>query len=124
MPSGAAGTTYYELTFTDTGSSPCRLTGFPKVSFADPAGHLIGAAATDLTGSPPSVVTLYPHVPVDATLAVGDSANFGPSCKPVATTQLRVVLPGVGGVFYVPHSDQACSATSFVTLSVGPIAAR
>src|SRR5581483_8628516 len=45
---GAAGSTYYQVDFTNTSSSPCEMYGYPGLSLVSAgtsAGHQIGAAA-------------------------------------------------------------------------------
>src|SRR3954447_12607968 len=61
-PAGhAAGSTYRPLVFTNKGSSPCTLTGYPGVSFAAPGtGKQGGPAATRNSHLPLHAVSLAP----------------------------------------------------------------
>jgi hypothetical protein len=109
---GAAGSTYYPLHFTNTGSATCTITGFPGVSFVAPGdGVQVGSPAAR-SGSSNGTVTLAPGAEATAVLQVADYANFTPSdCDATAVSGFRVYVPGNTAASYValPSVSMACS---------------
>lgn len=105
-PEGAAGSSYYALIFTNTGTVSCTLQGFPGVSYVtgDNGTQVGGSAAWD--GSKGPAVTLEPGGTATAQLQEVNVQNF-PSdvCKPVSTRGLRVYPPGETAALFVPQPD-------------------
>lgn len=94
-PSGAAGSVYYALTFTNTSFTTCTLEGFPQVAYVagDDSKQVGGAAAEN--GDAGTTVTLKPGEHAAAALQEVDVLNFPEDvCTPTAVTGLRVTLPG------------------------------
>jgi Protein of unknown function (DUF4232) len=58
-PSGAAGTIYYPMEFTNTGSSACTLTGWPGVAGINKSSKKVGPAARRVSG-PAGALVLRP----------------------------------------------------------------
>jgi hypothetical protein len=114
--SAAAGSAYYPIDFTNTGSSPCRLSGYPGVSFvtgskAGKNSSLIGAPASRNSGAPAAAVTLPAGGAAHAVLQVVDAGNYSPSaCHPVTAHSLRVYPPGQAAPAYASFTVQVCSA--------------
>ncbi len=111
----AAGSTYYPIDFTNTGSAACTLLGYPGVSFVTSrsGGHgaEIGAPASRNSGAPAATVTLPPGGDAHAVLQVVDAGNYAASaCHPVTAHWLRVYPPGQAGPRYAPFTAQVCSA--------------
>lgn len=118
---GTAGSVYYSLVFTNTGSVPCILQGYPGVSFVNgniSGGPQVGAAADRMSGSAPAV-TLAPGQSSTAQLKIGDSGNYGSGCDQTATDGLRIYPPDQTASLFVAHTDMACANTADVTLQVG-----
>lgn len=112
-PSGAAGTVGFPIVFTNTGSAPCVLDGFPGVSYADgPDSGPVGApAARD--GVPTGAVTLAPGASASALVMATDVDNYPTAqCNPVPVPGLRVYPPNDTDSLYVPYSGTACSLPS------------
>jgi hypothetical protein len=88
---GTAGTIYYELEFSNVGSSVCTLRGYPDVWAISRTGVEIGKTASH-RGSP-TTVTLEPGATAHAILGVVDS---GALCgrQGVTAAGLVVVPPG------------------------------
>lgn len=112
-PNGAAGSSYYPLHFTNTGSAACTITGYPGVSFVAPGGgQQVGAAATR-SGDATPTATLAPGAEATATVQVASYQNFDPgTCAPTAVSGLRVYPPGSTTAAYVAFpggNQQACS---------------
>jgi hypothetical protein len=125
--SGAAGSTYYPLNFTNTSAAPCGLYGYPGISFATaPAstGAQIGAAARRNGAFAKVAVRLAAGGTAHAWLQVTVAANYPAStCRPVTASWLRVYPPGETAAGYVGHTFNACSATSTALLAVLPVRA-
>jgi hypothetical protein len=110
--SGAAGSVYYPLDFTNMSSSQCSLYGYPGVSFVTGnPGTQLGRAASRDTAAGPTAVTLTPGQTAHAILRVAAAGNYDASqCQPVTAHWLKVFPPGQFTPLYVPFTTQACSA--------------
>jgi hypothetical protein len=110
--SGAAGSIYYPLDFTNISGSSCTLLGYPGVSFVTGnPGTLMGRAATRNPVAPKTTVTLTPGQVAHATLQVAEAGNYTPSqCKPVTAHWLRVFPPDQTAALDIHFTTQACSA--------------
>jgi hypothetical protein len=121
--SGTAGSSYYRLVLTNTGSTACVIQGYAGVSFVTGSnGQQVGAPADRSPGSTLSVL-LAPGQRAQAVLQITDAGNYGPSCGITATDGLRVYPPGQTASLLIVHSDKGCSNTRDVTLRVGPFSA-
>lgn len=117
--SGAAGSVYYPIVFTNRSSSACTLYGYPGVSFIAADGSQIGAAATRDPTYAPRLVTLAPGRSAHAELRVVDAHNYPQStCKPVTASRLKVYPPDQTAATHVSISATACSNPSVPILSV------
>lgn len=118
---GAAGSSYQVITFTNLGSAPCTLYGYPGVSLV--AGNplaQVGAAADRQSGETPTVVTLQPQGVASDTLRIVDAQNFPSSkCGTVATTSIKIYPPGQTAPLYLNLSSTGCSqsATHLLTIT-------
>lgn len=108
----AAGSTYYPLNLTNTGSSSCSLFGYPGVSWVSgPSGSQIGQPATRNPVITPSTVVLAPGQTAHVTIQVVDAGNYDKStCQPVTAHWLKIFPPGQFTALYVKFSAQTCSA--------------
>jgi hypothetical protein len=108
----AAGSTYYPVNLTNTGSSSCSLFGYPGVSWVSgPSGSQIGQPATRNPVIAPSTVVLAPGQTAHVTIQVVDAGNYGKStCQPVTAHWLKIYPPGQFTALYVKFSAQTCSA--------------
>jgi hypothetical protein len=108
----AAGSTYYPVNLTNTGSSPCSLFGYPGVSWVSgPSGSQIGQPATRNPVITPSTVVLAPGQTAHVTIQVVDAGNYDKStCQPVTAHWLKIFPPGQFTALYVKFSAQTCSA--------------
>jgi hypothetical protein len=88
---GTAGTTYYELEFSNVGRQSCTMHGYPSVWAVSETGVRIGEPASHR--GVPSTVMLQPGATSHAILGVVDTGALcsGPG---VAGEGLRVVPPG------------------------------
>ncbi len=120
---GAAGSTYRPVTFVNTGTSACTLTGHPGVSYvAGDDGHQVGAAA-GRTGTAPEV-PLAPGAIAHATLRLVSAGNYeAATCQPTAVAGLRVYPPDQTAAAFLPDPGTGCAAASVVLLTIGPVSA-
>lgn len=123
--SGAAGTTYSDLQFTNLGSRTCSLTGYPGVSAVSLGGRAIGAPARRNAVASPAAQTVRPGHTVSALLGIGDAGNYPTStCRPVTAAGLRVYPPGQTASKIVPYPFATCAGQRDALLSTGPVVAR
>ncbi len=120
---GAAGSTYQVITFTNIGSAPCTLQGYPGVALtsAIPPGAQVGAAADRQTGEAPAVVTLQPQGVASATLRIVDATNFPSSkCEAQKTASIQVYPPNQTAALHLSYNSTGCSdsVTHLLTISV------
>jgi len=117
----AAGNYIMSYQFTNTGSDPCALTGYPGVSVLDRRGRIVQHPASREPG--PGTSEILPVVTVD--LAKGGHAVFAlssvdnvpnPDCaRDYMGTTLRVYPPGSTAAIEVPFTIGFCD------LAVGPV---
>ncbi len=122
IPGGsAAGSTYYQMEFTNVGSTACTLYGFPGVS-AWTNGHMVGSPASWVHTVPTHSVTLLPRMTAHTVLRVVNVGVYPSSvCKPVTATAIRVFPPNNTVAAFIPYQIKACSATGTHYLAVwGP----
>jgi Protein of unknown function (DUF4232) len=101
---GTAGTTFFQLEFSNIGRTACSFFGFPGVSAIRANGHQAGPGARR-TGVP-RLVILSPGATAHAILGVTDA---GAVCAhPVRTVNLRVFPPGQHRAQVVPLALEAC----------------
>ena len=91
--SGAAGTFYYPLEFTNTSNHTCRTWGWPGVSATNANTHQLGDAAKRLTLYTPHWVNIAAGGTAHALLAYGNAEVQTSGCKPTAASQIKVYAP-------------------------------
>jgi hypothetical protein len=119
---GAAGSTYQPIVFTNIGSKPCSLVGYPGVSFVDSGGHQLG--------KPSSHQHVAAH-PVDvpaggsasALLQLPDPGVFSPAnCEQTTASELKVYPPNQTAALQVADQAMVCTTATGRT-SVRPVVA-
>ena len=126
IPGGAAaGSSYFELEFSDVGTTACNLYGFPGVSAVTAPGATLGSPAGWVQSSPSEYVDLTPGETAHTLLQVADVANYpAATCEPTAAFGLRVIPPNQTSSVVIPFAFEACSAAGPVYLHVNePITA-
>jgi hypothetical protein len=120
--SAAAGTTFYPLDFTNTGSRACTLDGYPGVSATNINVVQLGRAAGRNPLYKATRVTIPAGGSAHAVLSVVDTGNFTASgCKPVNASFIRVFPPNrtkaALGFFSLPvcRSTKPLYTTLYVT---------
>src|SRR4051794_6154875 len=111
--SGAAGSTYRPIVFTNTSSTACTLRGYPGVSYVAPTtGRQVGAAASRDAGVQIRTVTLAPAGHAAALLQLVNPFNYpAADCAAKTVSGLRVYPPGSTAAAYVAFArhQRACS---------------
>ncbi len=119
---GAAGTSYYNLDFTNATSVSCFVQGYPGVSLVSQgsnAGSQVGADAKRDPVTPSHQVILAPGQTAHAVLGVADAGNFPSStCHMVTAHWLKVFPPDQTVAAYTPLTTQTCSSTSVPTMHI------
>lgn len=122
---GAAGTIYYDIVFTNVGSSTCFLQGYPGVSLVSAgstAGSQIGADAKRDAVTPSKQIVLAAGQTAHAVLGVAEAGNFPASkCNPVTARWLKVFPPNQTVAAYAPFATQTCASTSVPTMRITAI---
>jgi hypothetical protein len=120
--SAAAGTSYVNIDFTNTGGSACFLQGYPGVSLVSAgsdAGSQIGADAKRDPTAPSRLVTLEPGQTAHALFAIEAAGNFPPTtCHIVIAHWLKVFPPDQFTAAYISFTTQTCSQTSQPTMRI------
>lgn len=107
--SGAAGSAFYKLHFTNLRRA-CTLRGYAGVSAVDLGGHQLGSAASRNHARTPRLITLGRGATATAILQVVNVGNFSPAaCRPTTAAGLRVYPPGSTASKIVPFPFRACS---------------
>jgi hypothetical protein len=112
---GTAGTTFYQLEFSNVGRHTCSLFGHPGVSAVNIHGHQVGLPASH-SGIRHTVI-LRPGRTSHVVLAVGDAGAF--CAHPVPAARLRVFPPGQTRSQLVPLAVHVCPHR--VTMRVLPV---
>lgn len=122
---GAAGSTYQVIDFTNIGTAPCTLSGYPGVSLASgtPVTQ-VGAAASRSTSAAPTVVTLSPGRTANALLRIVQALNYPTAtCSPMATTYLQIYPPDQTTPIYLAYKSTGCTSNSVNLLTIGVVQA-
>jgi hypothetical protein len=107
---GAAGTIYRQLVFTNIGTAPCIVQGFPGVSYvAGEDGHQVGPAAFR-SGTKGEAINLAPGASAVAPVGFTEVRNYDEAvCKPTAVRGLRVYPPQETASMFVPLEGTGCA---------------
>lgn len=118
----AAGSSYYELGFTNLSGRTCTLQGFPGVSAVSIAGHQLGRAAGRSHAGTARLLRLPGNATAVATIQIANAHNFPTSaCRPVVAAAVRVYPPNQTASKLVPFPFPACSRSGPVYLFVRPV---
>ena len=116
---GAAGSTFYNLHFTNLSGRTCTLFGYPGVSAVNLAGRQLGRAASRDSSRRPRTIRLANRATATTTLRIVDAGNFvSTSCSPVTAAGLRVFPPNGAASKLVPFPFAACSRIGPAFLTV------
>jgi hypothetical protein len=119
--SGAAGTIYYNLEFTNLSGSTCTLYGYPGVSGTTLGGTQLGSPAARV-GATPATVTLANGGTATALVGIVQPGIIPASqCQPATAAGLRVYPPGQTASRRVPFPFGACSKAGPAYLKIYPV---
>lgn len=118
---GAAGTIAYPLEFTNHGTRPCTLKGYPGVSAVNAGDRQLGDAADRDPLYKASLVTIPAGGTAHAVLFWHDAEVFTSGCKPTAASLIKVYPPNSKTAQVGFFSLQACTAANHGYLSVSVI---
>jgi uncharacterized protein DUF4232 len=117
---GTAGTTFFNLEFTNLSGGTCTLFGFPGVSATNLTGSQLGSAA--VRSGTPQPVTLANGATAIAVLGITEAGNFPPvQCGLVTAAGLRVFPPNQTQSRRIPFPFPACSKAGPQYLQIMPI---
>jgi Protein of unknown function (DUF4232) len=121
----AAGTTFYEILFTNDSSTTCTLYGFPGVSFTGETYAVqVGPAATRNHAVQPSLVTLAPGAVASAEISVVDAQNYPPGpCGLTTASGILVYPPNLTSSIGLPFNGYTCVHPKDHVLTVDPVVA-
>jgi hypothetical protein len=126
-PLGSAGAFHYQLIFENVSSLPCRLYGFPGVSFLDSGGKQIGPPAKEDTSVARESVTLGRGTDGHVALNVSDP-GIPPCAGPGRVAGIRVYPPAsyVAAEVRPPAAMEVCTSpntANYIATTVGPVTA-
>jgi hypothetical protein len=120
--SGAAGSVYYTLKFTNTSGHSCTLAGYPGVSGVASSGAQLGSAAGRDATTAATTITVASGATATSTLQITDVGNFTAStCAPTTAAGLRVYAPNQTSSTRITFSFDACAKAGPVYLHVTPV---
>jgi hypothetical protein len=120
--SAAAGSSYFDLRFTNLSGHACELGGYPGVSAVNLAGHQLGNAASSVGAPGLARVDLANGATATSTLRITDVGNFpAASCPQMAAAGLRVYPPNQKASKVVPFPFSACGKTGETFLQVSAL---
>jgi hypothetical protein len=134
MGNGAAGSSYYNLNFTNLSAHSCTLYGYPGISAITQTGIQLGSAAGRNPSHTPTHITLTSartargfemstsHNTATAILQITVAENFpNAACSWITAAGLRVYPPGQKESTVVPYPFVACAKAGPVFLHVESI---
>jgi hypothetical protein len=121
----AAGTTFYEILFTNVSAATCTLYGFPGVSFTGETYAVqVGPAATRNPASKPALVTLAPGAVASAQISVVTAQNYSPAaCGLTTASGILVYPPNLTASVGLPFNGFTCALKKSHVLSVDAVVA-
>lgn len=120
---GAAGSRYITLTFNNTGSTNCTMSGYPAVHYVNAAGQQVGAAAANATEWSSSGGVIAPGSSLTATLRETRAQLYGDTCQSVSAAGYSIQAPGSSQALVLNFAAEACSNPAVAQLSVGAVGA-
>jgi hypothetical protein len=116
----AAGSTFYQLEFTNVSKRSCRLFGFPGVSAV--GRRRLGSPAQRNRALTPRAVNLLPGATAHTVVQLTDVLNYPAArCRPATASFLHVYPPAERRAEDIPFRFRACSKPGPIFLSVEPI---
>ena len=121
--SGAAGSVYQTIDFTNNSTTTCTLYGYPGVSLTggSPPGQ-IGAAAVRNPSPGPRQISLAPGAVANAVVQVTFAGNYpAATCGLTPADALLVYPPNQKASVSLPYHTSGCSSTKITILHVSVV---
>lgn len=121
--SGAAGSRYVLITFTNTTDASCWMYGYAGVSFVgNKDGTQLGKPAHRDRSAKPKRVKLSAGEVQTALLRIADAGNWDASeCAPTTSDGFRIYPPGSYTSAYVKFATEVCQSKSVRQMTVYPV---
>jgi hypothetical protein len=116
--SGAAGTWYYPLEFTNVSNHACRTAGYPGVSATNAAGKQLGDAAARNPLYSAAWVTIPAGGTAHSLFAYGAAEVSTSGCNPKTASLLKVFPPNQVSAHHAFFDLPVCGASHHVYLRV------
>lgn len=121
--SGAAGSIFYPLDFTNMSNSTCFLVAYPGVSAVNANGKQLGSPAQRDPGVPRKIVDIAPGATAHAVLRYVDvQVDPGPGCRQATSAFLKVFPPDQTGARLAFFNVPACTVKGRTYLFISRIA--
>ncbi|MBN1172971.1 MAG: DUF4232 domain-containing protein [Micromonosporaceae bacterium] len=119
----SAGHQAIALVFTNTGSEPCTMLGYPGVSLmTSQSGSQVNDAATRTSGTEPQKVALPSKGTAQAIVLLSRAGFYDEAeCKPVDVAGFRVYPPDETTSLFASSPQTVCSKKGTAVPSVGPV---
>lgn len=113
---GAAGSVYWDVVLTNTGSAECTVTGFPGVSFTDASGAQVGEPA-EREAAEGVTVALAPGASAVAPLRVTSPGIIG-GCTPTTASSVVIYPPDQTESLTAAAEIEVCAEQPSTTIGV------
>jgi Protein of unknown function (DUF4232) len=114
-------TASYRIVFMDMADAPCKLDGFPGVSFYGRNSTQIGSAAVQNQSSPQQPVEVVPEGTVIAKFKVVNANRYSSACRQTTVRRIVVHPPGLTDSVRLPFSGLACANRKYHVLTVNAV---
>ncbi len=117
--SGAAGSLFYTLNFTNLSGQRCTLRGYPGISAVGLRGRQLGKAANRNNFHKVKTISIPNGGTASTMVQIYHAADFPPSrCRPAPAAGLKVFPPNQSASKTVPFPFPACSNSGLSILTV------
>jgi hypothetical protein len=117
--SGAAGTAFTPMVFTNKSAATCTLQGYPTVTLLDSTGGQMGSPATHDTSKAAALVTLAPSASASASVATHNPGAYPSGACSGQSAQVKVVVPGQSQAFMAPFTAFICGSWTVAPIVSG-----
>lgn len=114
---GAAGTTFFNLDFTNISGHTCHLFGYPGVSATNANGKQLGSPARRDNGVPAKFVNIPPGGTAHSTLGYVDVV-VDPTCHPATASFLKVFPPSDTAARHAFFDLRVCTTSKPIDLTI------
>lgn len=118
--SGAAGTIYQNMSFTNRGKKKCSIGGYPTAFLYGSDGYALGSAAAAQPQPAPIALTLAPNETAHTVLGYPQAGNFPPGvCSDAKSVSLRIYPPSSITPLETPLEIAWCPGFSETAMQAG-----